>query len=171
MKETVKTDMSAPSTALTTSMAAQTPSENIEIDGSKTTDSAHVESFPKTGDAAEQFDAVKTGNRLDTVYFDFDSCLLNVEARNTLTRNARWLDENRRTRVIIEGHADERGSDEYNLALAEKRALAAQRYIETLGANPGRMETISYGENQPAVTGHDEATWAKNRRVEFIIVK
>ncbi|MHB8056308.1 MAG: peptidoglycan-associated lipoprotein Pal [Desulfuromonadaceae bacterium] len=129
------------------------------------------ESIPKSGETTEQIDKGRAETHLDPVYFDFESYLLGVEARETLTRNARWLNENRVTRVVIEGHSDERGSDEYNLALAEKRALAARRYIETLGVSLDRMETVSYGENKPAVVGHDEAAFAKNRRAEFVIVK
>lgn len=129
------------------------------------------ENASKPGEATEQTDDPRRELQLDPVYFDFDSYLLKADARETLTRNARWLAENKLARIIIEGHADERGSDEYNLALAEKRAIAARRYIETLGVNGNRLETISYGENKPAVSGHDEATWAKNRRVEFVIAQ
>lgn len=108
---------------------------------------------------------------LDTVYFDFDAYLLSAATRETLTRNASLLGENKLTRIIIEGHADERGSDEYNLSLAEKRATAARRYLESLGIDPARMEIISYGEDKPAVAGDDEAAWSKNRRVDFVGAK
>lgn len=130
-----------------------------------------TENISMAVDATEQTSDPRTEHHTDPVYFDFDSYLLRADARDILTRNARGLTENKLARVIIEGHADERGSDEYNLALAEKRAIAARRYIETLGVNPDRMDTISYGENKPAVTGNDEETWAKNRRVEFVIAK
>lgn len=170
-KEAVKIDTAAPSTTLTTTATAQTPFESVKTDSSITTDSVLSENILKAGGTTELTDNAKTETYLDPVYFDFDSYLLRADTRDTLTRNARWLAENRLARVIIEGHADERGSDEYNLALAEKRALAARRYIETLGVNLDRMETISYGENKPAMAGHDEATWAKNRRVEFVIPK
>lgn len=130
---------------------------------------------PESGtDAVNNTDLAGNTNketRLDTVYFDFDSYILSANARDTLTRNAKWLHENRYLQVIIEGHADEIGSDSYNLALGEKRALAVRRYIETLGISREHIETISYGEEKPAVVGHDETAWAKNRRVEFIIVK
>lgn len=135
------------------------------------TGSTIAEIIPMPEDAPAQTPNPRTELHLDPVYFDFDSYLLRADARDTLTRNARGLTENGLARVIIEGHADERGSDEYNLALAEKRAIAAKRYIETLGINPDRLETISYGENKPAAIGHDEATWARNRRVEFVIAK
>lgn len=170
-KEAVKIDTAATSADLTSTSAATTQSGTEKADSSKKTDSAMEENISKDGEVAKQiYDAI-TEIRLETLYFDFDSYLLSQEARDTLSRNARWLDENRRTNVVIEGHADERGSDEYNLALAEKRALAARSYIETLGIDISRMETISYGEEKPAVIGHDEAGWAENRRVEFVIVR
>ena len=110
-------------------------------------------------------------NPLKTVYFGFDAYLLTAEARETLAGNAQYLANNQLSRVTIEGHADERGSDDYNLALAEKRAVAAKRYLQSLGINEERMEAVSFGENKPAVDGDDEAAWARNRRVDFVIVK
>jgi len=169
-KEALKVDSGTPATvtAPTTSPAPVSDGKNS---GSSTDASAFEKSSANAGGTDESSGDTKTETGLDPVYFDFDSYLLSADARDILTRNAAWLTENQRTHVIIEGHADERGSDEYNLALAEKRAIAARRYIETLGVKRDRMETISYGENKPAVAGHDEATWAKNRRVEFVIVK
>lgn len=168
-KEAAKIDLAPPSTTMAT--APDSPTGIEKAAGSIVSDSVLTESIPTAGGETEQNNDANKGIRLATVYFDYDSYLLSVDARNTLTRNARWLKENRFTRVIIEGHSDERGSDDYNLALAEKRAIAALRYLETLGVNQVRMEAISYGEEKPAVIGHDEAVWAKNRRVEFAIVK
>ena len=111
------------------------------------------------------------GSGLDTVYFDFDAYLLSAEAREILARNARFLGADAAARVTLEGHADERGSDEYNLALAEQRGVAVRRYLASLGIGEDRMEVVSYGEDKPAATGSDEAAWIKNRRVEFVIVK
>lgn len=175
-KEATKIDLAPPTTSLaaktTTTTAAPAPTINENTAGGTTTDSVIVaESTPKTGDGAEQSEDASAKTGLEAIYFDFDAYLLSIGARDTLSRNARWLDENRLARVIVEGHADERGSDDYNLALAEKRAFAVRRYIENLGIDPDRMETISYGEDKPAVIGHDEAAWSKNRRVEFVIVK
>jgi len=171
-KEAAKIDLASPTPPLTTTTAAPAPAINENTAGGTTTDSVIVaESTPKTGEDAEQSGDTSTKADLEAIYFDFDAYLLTIGAWDTLTRNARRLDENRLARVIIEGHADERGSDDYNLALAEKRAFAVRRYIESLGVDPNRMETISYGEDKPAVIGHEEAAWAKNRRVEFVIVK
>ncbi len=105
---------------------------------------------------------------LETIYFAFDSFLLSEEARQSLLKNAQWLKENNSVRITIEGHADERGSDEYNLALGEKRATMVKRYLVGLGIAPERLSTISYGEEKPAVKGNDESAWSKNRRAEFL---
>jgi peptidoglycan-associated lipoprotein len=109
---------------------------------------------------------------LEKIYFDFDSFILSPAARDSLKKNADYLlNGNKSIKVRIEGSCDERGSDEYNLALGEKRAKAALDYLTTLGVQADRLSFISYGEEKPADPGHDEAAWAKNRRDEFIIIK
>lgn len=107
---------------------------------------------------------------LAAVYFDFDSYVLSAAARDSLSKNAELLlKKNPSVKVQIEGHCDERGSDEYNLALGEKRAKAALNYLVTLGVPASNLSYISYGKEKPADPGHDEAAWAKNRRAEFVI--
>lgn len=106
---------------------------------------------------------------LEKIYFDFDSANLSKEARATLAKNAELLKHEKTLKVQIEGNCDERGSGEYNLALGEKRAKAAEKYLVTMGVAAGRISTISYGKEKPADTGHDEAAWAKNRRDEFVL--
>lgn len=109
---------------------------------------------------------------LGTVYFDFDKSDLSQDARNILSKNAETLLKSKsNANVKIEGHCDERGSAEYNLALGERRAKAAQKYLLTLGVQPDRLSIISYGKEKPAVQGNDEAAWAKNRRAEFVLDK
>ncbi len=90
-----------------------------------------------------------------------------TEARNILANNAKYLKANSGTNVVIEGHCDDRGSDEYNLALGESRALAAKNYLVSLGINGKRLSVISYGEEKPLVQGEGESVWAQNRRAEF----
>jgi peptidoglycan-associated lipoprotein len=107
------------------------------------------------------------GLKLETVYFDYDSYTLSPEARQALARNAGWLKENAGISVTIEGHCDERGSDEYNLALGERRAVAVKNYLATLGVAAARLSVVSYGEEHPAVAGHDESAWLQNRRAAF----
>lgn len=105
---------------------------------------------------------------LTRVHFDFDSYVLSAKARRTLTQNAEVMKALSGLKVRIEGHCDERGSDEYNLALGERRAQAAMNYMATLGVPASRMSTISYGEEKALDPGHDEGSWAKNRRAEFV---
>ena len=107
----------------------------------------------------------------EKIYFDFDSSALSEPARQTLTGNLERLKENPRAKLRIEGHCDERGSDEYNLALSERRAQAALKYLAALGIAEERLSAIGYGEEKPADPGHDQTAWDKNRRDEFNIVK
>ena len=116
-------------------------------------------------------ESLKDVMAFDTIYFDFDSFTLSDAARATLDKNAQSMLKRSGDKVRLEGNCDERGSDEYNLALGEKRAKAALNYLLTLGVPQDRLSVISYGEEKPADQGHDEAAWAKNRRVEFIIAK
>ena len=106
---------------------------------------------------------------LERIYFAFDSNTLSDDARSTLKKNAELLKKNKALTVRIEGNCDERGSDEYNLALGEKRANAARQYLITLGTPADRLSVISYGREKPADPGHSDAAWAKNRRDEFVV--
>jgi len=106
---------------------------------------------------------------LDEIYFEFDAYLLSTKARETLLKNAGLLRKEPAAVVRIEGHCDERGSDQYNLALGEKRARAAMQYLVTLGIPEKRLSVISYGKEKPVDPGHDEVSWAKNRRDAFVI--
>lgn len=121
-----------------------------------------------TAAAAKASEAVA----LETVYFDFDKSDLRQDARDALSKNAEaLLKKVADAKIKIEGHCDERGSDEYNLALGDRRAKSVAKYLVTLGVKADRIETISYGKEKPAVDGHDESAWSKNRRAEFVIVK
>ncbi len=101
------------------------------------------------------------------VYFDYDSFEVKAEFAATLEANARYLNANRTRRVNLEGHTDERGGREYNLALGQKRAEAVRRALTLLGVSESQLEAVSFGEEKPAQTGFDEAAFAKNRRVEL----
>jgi peptidoglycan-associated lipoprotein len=109
--------------------------------------------------SAEDF-AVNVGDR---VFFGFDQATLTTEERTVLERQAFWLRQYQNVAVTIEGHADERGTREYNLALGERRAAAARDYLVSLGINAGRISTISYGEERPVTVGSNEQAWAQNR--------
>ena len=103
------------------------------------------------------------------IYFDFDKYDLRTDARTTLDRKASFLNQNSSVRVQVEGHCDERGTNEYNMALGERRANAAKQYLTTAGISAGRLSTISYGEERPLDSGHTEAAWARNRRAHFVV--
>ncbi len=105
----------------------------------------------------------------DRVFFAFDSAVLDDAARQTLERQAAWLKQFPAVSVTIEGHCDERGTREYNLALGERRATAVKNYLVALGISPDRIRTISYGKERPADPGHDETAWALNRRAVTVV--
>lgn len=103
------------------------------------------------------------------VYFAFDDYSLNSEGQGQLNKLGEFLKSSASAVVQIEGHCDERGSVEYNLALGQRRAQSAKNYLVQLGIDASRLPTMSYGEEKPAVEGHDESAWAKNRRDEFVL--
>jgi peptidoglycan-associated lipoprotein len=103
------------------------------------------------------------------IYFDFDKYNLTPKAREILADKAYWLKKNPSVKVYIEGHCDERGTNEYNLALGERRANSSKTYLTSLGISPGRLGIISYGEERPVDPSRNEMAWAKNRRAHFVI--
>ena len=107
------------------------------------------------------------------VFFGFDSSALDAENRSILEANARWFSqpENVHVRFVLEGHCDERGTDEYNLALADKRSQVVRQFLVDAGIDPGRMSTIALGEERPFDTGQSEESWALNRRVHFVLIQ
>ena len=106
----------------------------------------------------------------DRVLFGYDSSALDQEAQNTLDRQADWFKRYADTKITIEGHCDERGTREYNLALGERRANAAKKYLVAAGIDSSRISVISYGKERPAVMGANEEIWAQNRRAVSIVV-
>lgn len=109
------------------------------------------------------------GIQLSNIYFAFDDFSLSSQAKKTLVEDAAWMINNAEKKIGIEGHCDERGTGEYNLALGQRRAASTKRYLINLGVKPGQLSTISYGEEKPADPGHNEEAWAQNRRVHFVI--
>ncbi len=108
---------------------------------------------------------------IDMIHFDFDKFFIREDAKPVLEANAAWLKRWTSVRVLIEGHCDERGTEEYNLALGEKRAKSTQDYLISLGIAADRLKLISYGKSQPLDPGHDEMAWDKNRRAQFTIIE
>jgi peptidoglycan-associated lipoprotein len=109
------------------------------------------------------------GEIFKDINFDYDKYSLSPEAREILKKHADYLAKNRDVNVTIEGHCDERGTSEYNLALGERRAKEAMKYLKELGVSAKRMKTVSYGKEKPLEPGHNEEAWAKNRRDHFAI--
>lgn len=113
--------------------------------------------------------AMTVQDQLKDVFFDYDAAALSSEAQATLDANGRVLMDNASTSVQIEGHCDERGTVEYNLALGDRRAQSARDYLVRYGVPAARLSTVSYGEERPFATGSDESAWAQNRRAHFVV--
>jgi peptidoglycan-associated lipoprotein len=103
-----------------------------------------------------------------SVYFDYDSFVVKDEYRSLVEAHARYLQQNRSARTIVQGNTDERGSREYNIALAQKRADSVKRMMTLLGASDSQIETVSFGKEKPKNPGHDETAWAENRRDDIV---
>ncbi len=134
------------------------------------------------GSLAPRDPGKRTGNRLDNpgsdtggplsdIYFDYDSFDLSTEAREALQSHAEWIKRNGSGKIEIEGHCDERGTVEYNLALGAKRAKAAREYLINLGVDANQLSTISYGEELPLCKEATESCWQQNRRAHFLLVR
>ncbi|TDM09489.1 MAG: peptidoglycan-associated lipoprotein Pal [Ideonella sp. MAG2] len=128
---------------------------------------ATVDLSAKNANAAANADAMAMAGLARVIYFDFDSFSVKDDYRATVEGHAKVLAGQRSKRIVIEGHTDERGGREYNLALGQKRAEAVQRSLTLLGAAAEQIEAVSYGEERPASTGSNEDAWAKNRRAEL----
>ena len=121
--------------------------------------------------AAERQEFMKRAQTFenDDVYFAYDAYVLSDEARSVLNKKAEFLKRYPKAKVTIEGHCDQRGTNEYNLALGERRATSAYHYLLNSGVQAAQLSMISYGEERPLATGQDEASWAKNRRDHFVL--
>jgi len=108
---------------------------------------------------------------IQDAFYDLDASTLSADAQAALTASANWLKQHPDLNLLIEGHCDERGTEQYNLALGDRRANSARDFLATLGVEGNRMRTVSYGEERPFDQGHDEAAWAKNRRAHLVLVK
>ena len=152
--------------------ACETPTEETTASTSTATESSAATTPPPASEPVgiqpgSQEDLIdKVGDR---VFFDFDRYDLKPEGRSSVEALAAWLNSFPAVTLTLEGHADERGTREYNLALGERRANAVKDYLIALGINAGRLTTISYGEERPAVPGSYEEAWAQNRRSQFVV--
>ncbi|MFQ5989619.1 MAG: peptidoglycan-associated lipoprotein Pal [Candidatus Methylomirabilales bacterium] len=119
----------------------------------------------------EEIVVVEEEAALQDVFFDFDKSVIRPDAKEALDEDIAWLSENPGARIVVEGHCDERGTNEYNLALGERRTKAVRDYLMAGGIASGRISTISYGEERPFCLGHDESSWQCNRRGHFVVVE
>src|SRR5579862_623863 len=141
---------------------AQNPSTNANAGGGGSGTGGATQAVPGSAADFQQ-------NVGDRVFFDFDKSAIKAEGQTTLQRQAEWLKKYPNVTVTIEGHCDERGTREYNLALGERRVTAVRNALVALGIPAARMKTISYGKERPAVLGSNEAAWAQNRRGVTVI--
>ena len=146
---------------------SEVPEEEIAPAPTMTTEDPVAEDLPSDVEELNQY--LRDRGLIGDVYFDFDQAELRPEAREQLSRNAAWLRDNPDYAAQIEGHCDERGTNEYNLALGEDRATSTQSYLVSLGVESGRLSTISYGEERPVCTESNESCWQRNRRAHFIV--
>ncbi|NOZ12654.1 MAG: peptidoglycan-associated lipoprotein Pal [Acidobacteria bacterium] len=121
--------------------------------------------------SGKSVDDLNREETLQDVYFDFDKSALTGATRDELAKHAEWLKAHPSVKIVIEGHCDERGTEQYNMALGDRRATSVKNYLISLGISPDRMRTISYGELRPKVKGHGEWAWSQNRRCHFVIVE
>ena len=148
-----------------------TPKELPPEPGPTTTTTTAAESTVPSGPVPGSQEDFLASVTSDTILFDTDRFNIDSEDMAVLQSQAQWLARNPGKRVIVEGHADERGTRDYNLALGEKRANSAKNYLTSVGVDAGRITTVSYGKERPVALGSDEASWAKNRRAVTVTVQ
>lgn len=166
--ETASTTSSDSASDSASSSASGASSASASSSGSSSSSDTSASSSSSSSDDA-MTPAEKLARVGNTVYFDFDSAALSYDAQVTLSRQLAFLQLNPEAVVVIEGHADERGTREYNLALGDRRASAARDYLLAKGIDAARIRTISYGKERPAMSGSNETSWAKNRRAATVL--
>lgn len=159
------TESGPPNIATTTEAPVRTPDDFVRTDTSPTPTPE-----PLPSDFEQLNRVVQSRGFLRDAYFGYDESALTGEGQAALSSSATWLRNNPQYNVLIEGHCDERGTEQYNLALGDRRAAIARDYLVTLGVDAGRIRTVSYGEERPFEEGNDESSWARNRRAHLVLV-
>ena len=147
-----------------------TAKEIKEAEEAKRAEKAKLEKLKELEMAKKRETEAKLSHERRVAKFDYDKSFIRLEDRNMLKKKAEFMKDNTNTRIMIEGNCDERGTNEYNLALGERRANSAAKFLISLGISPDRIETISYGEERPLALGHGEGAWAQNRRDDFVVI-
>jgi peptidoglycan-associated lipoprotein len=164
----VATTAPPPEVPLTVTTATSQPVTTETDFVSPKTDTVAVETLPN--DIEELNRVAQNRGYIRDAFFEYNDSTLSADAQSALTSSASWLKTNAQYNLLIEGHCDERGTEQYNLALGDRRANQAKEYLVTLGVDAGRIRTVSYGEERPFDPGHDDAAWAKNRRDHLVLV-
>jgi peptidoglycan-associated lipoprotein len=164
----IETSMTVPPVPLTVTTATSQPVTDTTDFVSTKTDTIAVDTLPS--DIEELNRVAQSRGYLHDAFFEYNDSTLTADAQSALTSSANWLKKNGQYNLLIEGHCDERGTEQYNLALGDRRANQAKEYLVTLGVDAGRIRTVSYGEERPFDPGHDESAWAKNRRDHLVLV-
>jgi peptidoglycan-associated lipoprotein len=159
-KSVVKSDTTQVQETAPTPIPQETAQKASPAEAAKIKDSA-VEQSSLMGATAK--------SPVSDINFDFDSSAIGPDARKILNVNADFFSKNKVSAVVVEGHCDERGTAEYNMALGQRRAQETKKYLVNLGINESKITTISYGEERPLDTGNNEEAWAKNRRAHFVV--
>lgn len=165
-KKKVETAAAPAAADTATDTAPADDAANTATDTAKDEDTANMAADDNAG-KREAGSAMAEAVGVSDIYFDYDSSDILSSETAALEAKAQWLKKNPNVKTTIEGHCDERGTSEYNLALGDRRAARTKSFLEKLGISGTRMETVSYGEEKPAVNGHNEDAWSKNRRAHF----
>jgi peptidoglycan-associated lipoprotein len=150
-----------------TTATAQTVTEPSDFVAPRT-DTVVSEVLPN--DIGELNRVAQSRGYIADAFFEYNDASLSADAQTALTNSATWLKKNSQYNLLVEGHCDERGTEQYNLALGDRRANQAKEYLVTLGVDASRIRTVSYGEERPFDPGHDESAWSKNRRDHLVLV-
>jgi peptidoglycan-associated lipoprotein len=156
---------------MTKQEAAPAPAMVATPEGEKTKPVPEPEAVPPPVESEQKVAPTQEAMQLEDIHFDFDKYDLLLGDRKILSNHTDWLLKNADSRVKIEGNCDERGTEEYNMALGQRRADEAKRYLVNMGVDKKRISTVSYGKDQPLDPGHNEEAWAKNRRDHFVLLK
>lgn len=165
--DTTGTIPPVPTMTTTTDTAPQPVPNPVDFVEPKT-DTVATEMLPNNIEEANRL--AQSRGYIQDAFFNYNESTLSADAQSALTASANWLKSHPQYNLLVEGHCDERGTEQYNLALGDHRAQTAKDYLVTLGVDAGRIRTVSYGEERPFDPGHDEAAWAKNRRDHLVLV-
>jgi peptidoglycan-associated lipoprotein len=170
-----KKNIVEPATTTTTETPAPTvtiPSNETAVEAQQpdfVQETPREETLPRDIESLNAY--VRERGLIRDAFFGYDEAALSDEAQAALTSSANWLKANGKYNILVEGHCDERGTEQYNLALGDRRAHIAREFLQTLGVENARIKTVSYGEERPFEAGHDEASMAQNRRAHLVVVE